>query len=627
MKLPIFRCIVKFLSMSLLLLTITCAFAADPLVEQARELESTNPEKAADLYEKYVKKNALAEDASEAKYREGLMREETGDYYRAYQIYQHIVDNYPLFTDMDELLDRQYRIGNYFLLLSSRDVAGIPWPGGDKEKAVEIFKQVVKNAPFSETGIKAQYRLGYTLVQIKEYSDAIDELRIMLEKYPDSGFTDDTVYLLAKAYFALAQGPEYDQYAIEKSLEYYTRYVNEFPQGRYVNEAIENIPKLNQQLAEKIYLIGEFYEKQNFYEASLIYYDDLHKKYPDTFFAEKARDKRQKLETIVKLEVPFKEVQKNYNDIAGIYSRLKRKDTRQPWEFWRSDPLTPEQREQFEWSEALLKVAREHVKEAREIYEFERESTLTEIEIRDLKKDTQRLRNQLIVENELLAELQAGAPAAEDIIKDELPPSDELPKNDLVIDYVPHFILYWMRYEPYMKTRTDIGTLIKDKKADIHSINRKIDANTKRLEKLNQRLQVEKQALAANQAALTARREELLGKAELLRHEIDALIRGDEEIEIVEIDEIELASKKRKWDKKTKDMPPSTTEKTAPSSEQEKRPEILDQLSQEAAEQQGVFIPYEERLKPNWWQYWNNLLIGPQDRIRTPDDAKPLMLK
>ncbi len=163
------------------------------------------------------------------------------------------------------------------------------------------------------------------------------------------------------------QGPEYDRYSTEKALEHFNRYLNEYPHGRYVGEIMPKINKLNNDLAKGIYLIGSYYEKIYRYEAALIYYDDLERRYGDTFFAEKARSKRSILEGIVKSELPYRSINQNYRDAIGVYYAIKRKDTRNPWEFWRRDPLTPEERSRLNWARKLIDVAKAHKKEAKEL--------------------------------------------------------------------------------------------------------------------------------------------------------------------------------------------------------------------------------------------------------------------
>ncbi|RJP58898.1 MAG: outer membrane protein assembly factor BamD [Candidatus Auribacter fodinae] len=611
------------MSFFILLFCAACtAYAAPADLNMAEQLSKTDPKKAASIYSKFVKDNPLAENAAEAKYKEGLAYEEVGEYYKAYKAYQHIIDNYPLFTNVEELLDRQYRIGNYFLITKSQ-LPVIPLPSMDREKAVEIFEQVVQNSPFSDIGAKAQYRLGYAYVQMKEYNEAIDELKIVLEKYPNTGYVDDAIYLIAKSYTELSQGPEYDQYALEQSLEFFNRYVNEFGHGKFTGEALTHLPDLNQSLAEKIYLIGQYYEDLERYEAALIYYDDLNKRYPDTFFAEKVRSKRQKLEAVIKMEIPYKTVRKNYQDITKVYRQLKSKDTRQPWEFWMKDTLTESEREKLNWSKELLRIAREHVKEAKDIYKFESKSTLTEIEIRDLEQDTVRLNNQLEAETKVLNQFESiNAPQKN--LEDNEGTTEE--QSDFAMDYIPHFLLYLMRYEPYMKTRQDLKTLTADQRKKVTSIKKKIAHNEKTIAKLKDRLDDEQTELAANKPVLDTRRQNLIAKADELRVEIDTLMRGEDAIVHKDTESISLSEKKdRKWLRGKKSDIETVTE---PEPEKPtKEAVILDELSREAAKDKGIMIPYENRLKPNWVEHWVDVLIGPKERVRTPADAKPLLLE
>ena len=246
------------------------------------------------------------------------VHEEYGAYYDAYRCYQHIIENYPSFPRIADLLDHQYRIGNYFLLMSSEPLFGVPFLVKDNQKAVEIFEQVVKSAPYTDISAKAQYRLGYAYMKSKEYNDAITEFRVVLEKYPGTGYVDDALYSIGLCYFNLVQGPEYDQYSTEKALQSFYRYRDEYPQGRNIGDVFDKINVLNQYLAKSIYLIGYFYERLGYYEAALIYYDDLDEQYGGTFYALKARAKRNILEAMVKLELPYRELLHNYKEIISL---------------------------------------------------------------------------------------------------------------------------------------------------------------------------------------------------------------------------------------------------------------------------------------------------------------------
>ncbi len=563
---------------------------SEPGPPQAGELKGTDPKKAASLYNKYVKDNPMASDAAQAKFQEGLCYEAVGDYYKAYKAYQHIIDNYPLYPQTDELLDRQYRIGNYYLLVATQPKGANPFKifFHDNEKAVEIFSQVVKNAPFTEIGAKAQYRLGFAHMQMKEYIEAVDEFIIILEKYPGSGFVDDATYGLASSYFNLVQGPEYDKYSTEKSIEYFNRYINEYPHGRYAGEVMPKVNKMNQDLAKGIYLIGNFYEKQYRYEAALVYYDDLERRYGDTFFAEKARAKRSVLEGIVKSELPYRSINQNYRDAIGVYYAIRRKDTRNPWEFWKRDPLTPEERGRLNWARQLIEIAKQHRKEAKVLFDTEKKLIILELKIRDLKKETQRLKAQLPIEHAVLDQLNSG-----------VVPEDT--QQNLMPDWL---------YSP--EERKDLKRLQRKQRIHVRNMENQIVDNEKTVEQLAKKLAVKSNAFEANRPEFERRKADLLDRAQKLRNEIDMLLAGSDEYARVELGDFTLAPK-----------PPSVPaeKKVAEPKPVEEKPSVLKELTEEAATQKNILVPYENQLRDASWNYWWNIIVGEEDRIRTPADA------
>jgi len=288
--------------------------------------------------------------------------------------------------------------------------------------------------------------------------------------------------------------------------------------------------------------------------------------------------------------------------------------------------LTPDERNRFNWSKQLISIAKEHNKEARSIYDFEKTVMLIEIEIRDLKKDNQHLKTQIDREQAVLDQLLLKKTS------DSTEPTDEQAEEDetnIIVDYVPHFILGLVKYEPYMKTKRDLKNLISNQKYKIKKMHRKIAKNERKIKRLSAKLIVEKEKLEANKSQLLARKTTLQERATHLRAEIDKLVSGSEEYATTELAQMELEPGKRKWKRiKTSGRRtiPSPTESEMAKTQEEK-PEILRQLAQQAADEKGVLIPYHNQFKGNWGEYLKGVLIGENDRTRTPDDAIPFLLK
>jgi len=581
------------LSIMLAIIVPLSVSAKEPLsYSEAEQLIDVDPLKAATAFKKYVDANPMASDASQAKYKEGHLYEAVGDYYKAFKAYQNIIEDYPLHPNQEDLLDRQYRIGNYYLMLAKKSAGSFLGKivNVDQQRAIEIFKQVVENAPFTKIGAKAQYRLGYSYMETRQYLEAVTEFQIVIEKYPGSGYTDDAVYGLANSYFLLVQGPEYDKYSTEKALEYFSRYVSEFPHGRHSADAQVKIGKLKESLAEGLFLIGQFYEKQKRYEAALIYYKEVEYLFPDSIYSEKARSKRPVLESIVEILMPYKQIIRNYEDSIRVYYSIKRKDPRFVWEFWRKDPLTPGERKRLEWAEELVKVAKAHRKEAEQLFKIEEKIKSVELRIRSLKEDNGHYKIQIKREEAVYKQL----------IKGVMPSGKQVPE--------------------YSNIEDQLKRLQRKQRIKIRRLRKKIESNEKEIVKLSSVFKEEQADFEANKQQFYAKRDALIAKARKLRVEIDLLLAGSGEFAITDIDDIALKDTKTEWKKADQKVEEDKSEK-------EEKSEVLRKLAEEAAKEKKVMIPYENQFRGGTWDYWWKVMVGEKERIKTPADSVPLYLE
>ena len=94
-----------------------------------------------------------------AQYYIGRSYEEIEDYYEAFRAYQKTIEKYPYSERVDEIIERQYKIGSMFFEGQKAKIMGMKiLPAMDK--AVEILLKVVENAPYGKYADMAQYKLG-----------------------------------------------------------------------------------------------------------------------------------------------------------------------------------------------------------------------------------------------------------------------------------------------------------------------------------------------------------------------------------------------------------------------------------------------------------------------------------
>lgn len=250
--------------------------------------------RAAVEFEKLTKQYEYSEYASKAQYYVGLCYENMGKYYIAFQNYQKAVDNFPHIDNIDEIIARQFNIGNIYMTKDSPKVMGVDIMTS-LDRSVEIYKKVVENAPYGKLADQAQFSLGQALKQSERYDEAIEAFQKILDDYPNSEYLDKAQYELAYCAYRASLKPEYDVEPTAKAIKAFEDFTETNKSEDLAKEADKTIQRLKDKAAEKSFQTAEFYEKQKHYESAIVYYQDVVDRYPDSTFSRRALAKIEEL--------------------------------------------------------------------------------------------------------------------------------------------------------------------------------------------------------------------------------------------------------------------------------------------------------------------------------------------
>ena len=233
-------------------------------------------------------------EASEAQYYLGLINEAQDNLYEAFQDYQKVIDKYPFSQRVQEIIEKEYKIGEAFMAGAKRKALGMALPV--ENPAIEIFNKVIENSTYGPLAAKTQYKLGLVLKGLSRFYEAEDAFSNVISKYPDSEWVEPAKFQIASCRAALSRGPEYDQGAAGDAKQKFEEFIKEHPDAVLSSEAEKNIQELKAKEAKSNYEIAGFYEKQKAYESAKIYYQDTIDNYFDTEWAQKAKLRLEELE-------------------------------------------------------------------------------------------------------------------------------------------------------------------------------------------------------------------------------------------------------------------------------------------------------------------------------------------
>lgn len=245
-------------------------------------------------FKKLIKKYPKSFEASEAQYYLGLIEEEQGDLYEAYQAYQKVIDKYPFSERINEIIEREYKIAEGFMAGAKRKAIGMTLPV--ENPAIDIFSKVIENSTYGPKAAAAQYKLGLVLKGLLRYYEAEEAFNKVISHYPNSEWVEPAKFQLASSRAAVSRGPDYDQWAAQEAKEKFEEFVREHPDAVLSPAAQKNIEQLREKEAEANYNTARFYEKQKADEAAKIYYNELIDNYSDTLWAAEAQERLQMME-------------------------------------------------------------------------------------------------------------------------------------------------------------------------------------------------------------------------------------------------------------------------------------------------------------------------------------------
>jgi len=245
-------------------------------------LETGDYEKAIRECRKLISHYPKSREAADAQFIIAESRFLEGDVVQAYKDFQTVIEKYPFNERSAEIVKRQFEIGNMLMEGMYRRNKVIKTIVGGDYDVIEIFRTVIRNAPYGEHAAPAQYKIGLYLQEKGMYQEARDEFEKTMNDYPQSKWAKAAEYQIALSDAKRSTGPQYNQAVTRAAVEEFQDFVEENPQAELSQEAQAEIRRLREKEAENLFVIAGFYEKQRQYDAARIYYSSIIDQFPNS---------------------------------------------------------------------------------------------------------------------------------------------------------------------------------------------------------------------------------------------------------------------------------------------------------------------------------------------------------
>ena len=238
-----------------------------------------NAKRAIKAYKSLVKRYPKDILAPGALYRSAQLQEQLHDYTPAAASFSQLVEKYPGSPHFEEAIEAQFRIGEIYLNGKKLKVLGIAVASA-LDRAVTIFANVVRTAPYGKYTARAQFDIGLAREKQGANDAALQAYQAVVDKFPNEPVAVDAQYQMGYIWFTAAQTGTKDAAASSNAKTAFQDFLFHYPKSEKAAQARANLDILERKQTANSYKVAKFYDKQKYYRAAVIYYNEVIRQQP-----------------------------------------------------------------------------------------------------------------------------------------------------------------------------------------------------------------------------------------------------------------------------------------------------------------------------------------------------------
>jgi len=247
-------------------------------IGQKAEKDGDN-KRAIRAYKSLVKRHPKDALAPTALYRAAQLQEQTRQYTPAADSYLQLVERYASSPHFDDAIEGQFRVGEIYLNGKKLKVLGIPIASA-LDRAVTIFANVVRTAPYGRYTARAQFNIGMAREKQGANDAAIQAYQAVVDKFPNEPIAVDAQYQIGYIWFTAAQLGTNDAAAAGNAKTAFQDFLFHYPKSEKAAQARKDLDILEHKQTNNSFKVAKFYDKQKYYRAAVIYYNEVIRQQP-----------------------------------------------------------------------------------------------------------------------------------------------------------------------------------------------------------------------------------------------------------------------------------------------------------------------------------------------------------
>jgi len=160
-----------------------------------------------------------------------------------------------------------------------KKILGIP-VGSSLDRAVTIFANVVRTAPYGKYTARAQFNIGLAREKQHVPEMAIEAYQAVVDKFPNEPVAADAQYQIGYIWLMAARKGTRDSAATSNAKTAFQDFLLHYPHSEKAAQARANLELLEHKETTSSYQVAKFYDKQKYYRAAVVYYNEVSPQQP-----------------------------------------------------------------------------------------------------------------------------------------------------------------------------------------------------------------------------------------------------------------------------------------------------------------------------------------------------------
>jgi outer membrane protein assembly factor BamD (BamD/ComL family) len=162
------------------------------------------------------------------------------------------------------------------------------WASG-RDLALKVYDEVIAAMPSNEMAAQALYSKGCLLWKMRLFRESIDSFQMVIRRFPRHELAPECYLTINRVYLEQSQLEFQNPDILAFAQINLRKFKNDFPREERICEAEEDVMQIKEIYARGLYDTALFYERTHKLSASVLYYKNTIKQFPDTCVAEWCR--------------------------------------------------------------------------------------------------------------------------------------------------------------------------------------------------------------------------------------------------------------------------------------------------------------------------------------------------